>query len=58
MKTKSGNKFNVEGDLIYALSCVEPRISLVSNNKQAQPSIDLLFTYGAILSPPQKHSVE
>jgi len=40
MKTKLRNKFNVEGDLIFALSCIEPRISLVSKNKQAQPSID------------------
>jgi len=27
--------FNVEDDLICALSCTEPRISLLSNNKQA-----------------------
>jgi len=38
MKT-SRSKLNVEDDLIYALPCFEPRISLLSN-KQAQPSID------------------
>ena len=32
---------NVEDDLICALSRIEPRISVLSNNKQAQPSHQL-----------------
>ena len=38
MKTKSRSRLNMEDDLICALSCIEPRISLLSNSKQAQPS--------------------
>jgi len=38
MKTKSRSRLNVEDDLIVALSCIELRISMLSNNKQAQPS--------------------
>jgi len=37
MKTKSRSRLNVEDDLICALSCIEPRISILSNNEQAQP---------------------
>jgi len=39
METKYGNRFNVEDDLICALSCIESRISFLSNNKQVQPSV-------------------
>jgi len=38
MKTKSTSRLNVENDLIYALSCVGHRISMLSNNEQTQPS--------------------
>jgi len=34
-KTKSRSRLNVEDDLIYALSCIEYLISLLSNSKQA-----------------------
>jgi len=38
MKAKSTSRLNVENDLIYALSCVEHRKSMLSNNEQTQPS--------------------
>jgi len=38
MKTKFASRLNVEDDLIYALSCVEHGISMLSNNEQTQPS--------------------
>jgi len=38
MKTKSRSKLNVEDDLIRALSRTELRVSMLSNNKQAQPT--------------------
>lgn len=38
VKTKSRNTIDVESDLICALSCIEPRISLLAKNKQTQPS--------------------
>ena len=38
MKTKCRNTLNVENDLICALSCIEPRISLLAKNKQSQAS--------------------
>jgi len=38
MKTKTKSRFNVEDDFICALACIESRISLLSNSKQAQPS--------------------
>jgi len=38
MKMKSRNRLNVEDGLTCALLFIEPRISMLSNNKQAQPS--------------------
>ena len=38
MKTKYRNIMNVENDLICALSCIKPRISLLAKNKQSQAS--------------------
>ena len=38
MKTKSRNTMNVENNLIYSLSCIEPRIYLLAKNKQSQAS--------------------
>jgi len=37
IKTKSRSRRDVEDDLICALSGTEPRISMLSNSKQAQP---------------------
>jgi len=36
MKTKSISRLNMEDGLICALSCIEPRIPLLSNKKRAQ----------------------
>ena len=38
LKTRARNAMSVENDLICALSCIEPRISLLAKNKQTQPS--------------------
>jgi len=38
MKTKSRSRLYVEEDVIFALSWIEPWISMLSNNKQAQLS--------------------
>jgi len=35
---KSRSRLNAENDLIYALSCVELRIPMLSNNEETQPS--------------------
>jgi len=37
MKTNSRSRLVVEDDLICTLSCSKPRISMLSNNKQALP---------------------
>ena len=42
MKTKYRNTINVENDLICALSCIKPRISLLAKNKQSQASHEQL----------------
>ena len=38
MKTKCRSRLNVENYVVCALSYIEPQISMLSNNKQAQPS--------------------
>jgi len=64
MKTKSSSRLNVEEDC--ALSCIEPRIPLHSNNKPAQPSIIVahavllnivfLFAYATVIALEKLHS--
>ena len=49
MKTKSTNTMNVENDLICALSCIKPRISLLAKNKQTRALHSLLCMSGLLL---------